>query len=1024
MTHRQQGAKRADEAQTVLEDATNEVKDGFVGMAPRTQRIRTVKKVQKTQSSSPYNGPSKLVDEYLADPSGDDLKAGDENLEVQPSSSCEMRAKKGDLKLKHLEASRQKENLPTGIRCSQDLEGSNQLHDGANSKYSVYPNISGSNKTITHSHQQEPADLEFLMSGGRTKSIGDHHVHDWPDISSSSLSDLSAEDMEKYIATLKEIVDEEETGLLSLDVDMKVMADRNLLANNLETESEAKGVQSDTIYKNAVPQRVVRRRCLDFEATEGRVQAEVNLSPVEALHMQDISSRGEATRALAVLKKRVSTTLSAGNSKPMSKINVSTESHSRKDGAEGVEITCPTSVNMKLSCDPSFEETESSPAKSSPMVTAMPSGIGLHLNSLSSSLTCAHPREVHRGSGLVTSVRPGITCSGGFISSNLQRVRAESTQKSLPCLNPGKHMYSGSLTDSEQRPGVPLSEAILDDYDGQSECSDQDKRFSAVQVHTNSLAASEQVQDIVLSSLLNNRSSSLSQKRLLSEDSYQIEVEKMDCNTRPYSPKKKRRSSLITEKPGDGCKRCNCKKSKCLKLYCDCFAAGVYCVDSCACQGCFNKPEFEETVLDTRQQIESRNPLAFAPKIIRAAESSPTKGDESRDTSASARHKRGCNCKRSFCLKKYCECFQAGVGCSDGCRCENCKNVHGRKEGSHDFTENDLQMESMVMNEHREDQFGNPEHYTEAIHGSQSQSVDLSPITPAFQHGEQHRLTTNSSLEMKKYASLEPSPSFSASSSKSCKSPSRLTRSPSRVLRTCKERQNSASMSLAGVSLSKSGVSPSATPRILRIGRFSPRWDGLDEICTFTPGLQAPLRPAPASASIIDRTEFSPSLDEHNHNDFSSIDDCSMKQRAKLNSLTSPVCQQRPSQCLTPTSTHVTAGFQTPCTRACGMDNDLICEDSKAYYTHQLMEDKDTPDFLKDSEAECLLPCLLNSNSPKHKRVSPPHHHHANRGPQHQSLQSPGLRSSRKFILQSIPSVPPTPLVSAHDKPKGNRIHN
>ncbi|KAL3650096.1 hypothetical protein CASFOL_006499 [Castilleja foliolosa] len=70
---------------------------------------------------------------------------------------------------------------------------------------------------------------------------------------------------------------------------------------------------------------------------------------------------------------------------------------------------------------------------------------------------------------------------------------------------------------------------------------------------------------------------------------------------------------------GDSCKRCNCKKSKCLKL--ECFAAGVYCVEPCACIDCFNKPIHEDTVLATRKQIESRNPLAFAPKVIKGPDS-------------------------------------------------------------------------------------------------------------------------------------------------------------------------------------------------------------------------------------------------------------------------------------------------------------------------------------------------------------------------------------------------------------------
>ncbi|MBA0576068.1 hypothetical protein Golob_024983 [Gossypium lobatum] len=118
-----------------------------------------------------------------------------------------------------------------------------------------------------------------------------------------------------------------------------------------------------------------------------------------------------------------------------------------------------------------------------------------------------------------------------------------------------------------------------------------------------------------------------------------------------------------------------------VKGYCDCFAAGLYCIEPCSCQDCFNKPIHENMVLETRRQIESRNPLAFAPKVIRTTNSVSDSMGELNKTPASARHKRGCNCKRSSCLKKYCECFQAGVGCSLSCRCEGCKNSFGRKDG-------------------------------------------------------------------------------------------------------------------------------------------------------------------------------------------------------------------------------------------------------------------------------------------------------------------------------------------------------
>jgi hypothetical protein len=33
-----------------------------------------------------------------------------------------------------------------------------------------------------------------------------------------------------------------------------------------------------------------------------------------------------------------------------------------------------------------------------------------------------------------------------------------------------------------------------------------------------------------------------------------------------------------------------------------------------------------------------------------------------------------CNCTKSNCMKKYCECYKSGQGCKESCRCINCLN--------------------------------------------------------------------------------------------------------------------------------------------------------------------------------------------------------------------------------------------------------------------------------------------------------------------------------------------------------------
>ncbi|KAM7275064.1 hypothetical protein ACFE04_016930 [Oxalis oulophora] len=119
-------------------------------------------------------------------------------------------------------------------------------------------------------------------------------------------------------------------------------------------------------------------------------------------------------------------------------------------------------------------------------------------------------------------------------------------------------------------------------------------------------------------------------------------------------------------------KQCNCKNSRCLKLYCECFAAGVYC-DGCNCSNCQNNVEKESVRQRAVAAVLDRNPNAFRGKITKSQLSLDTKEDTG-EVPSIAKHKKGCHCKKSGCLKKYCECFQANILCSDNCKCVDCKN--------------------------------------------------------------------------------------------------------------------------------------------------------------------------------------------------------------------------------------------------------------------------------------------------------------------------------------------------------------
>jgi len=159
---------------------------------------------------------------------------------------------------------------------------------------------------------------------------------------------------------------------------------------------------------------------------------------------------------------------------------------------------------------------------------------------------------------------------------------------------------------------------------------------------------------------------------------------------------------------------CKCKHSKCLKLYCECFANGLLC-KNCNCIDCLNTNENEELRKKTYLEVIQKNPKAIQ-KIKRNKKSW------------------NCRCKNSNCQKNYCDCFQNGKFCSSKCKCIDClnknlnqnknkKNVNKKKNEELDYLKTPIKKNYRENNYEIKNNFST-EAYTELYNSIDQTSIN------------------------------------------------------------------------------------------------------------------------------------------------------------------------------------------------------------------------------------------------------------------------------------------------------------
>jgi len=149
---------------------------------------------------------------------------------------------------------------------------------------------------------------------------------------------------------------------------------------------------------------------------------------------------------------------------------------------------------------------------------------------------------------------------------------------------------------------------------------------------------------------------------------YQLQQNRRSFPLQPplhYQQQQNLQSLSVYKRPQNELISCKCKKTKCSKLYCTCFERKVFCDSLCRCTDCYNTIDNGEIVKKAIDEILDRNPNAFCKKFNSV---------ETRNYG-----NKGCKCRKSACLKKFCECYRAHIHCSINCQSINCQKIPNHK---------------------------------------------------------------------------------------------------------------------------------------------------------------------------------------------------------------------------------------------------------------------------------------------------------------------------------------------------------